>query len=251
MVRLRANNWALDNVETVLFDKDGTLIDLHYFWGKMTELRALEVIKRFSLPQEIFEKLCGFLGYDIVTGKMLSDGITALYSRSKIIEIFNGNLQELGVLTTPAELAEIFDFVSQEFYKDMYQYVKPIDDAIEFAKTLCSRGLRLGIVTSDSVESTHLTLEKFGWENLFDVVVGRESSAQTKECGALTMIALTQLGANAETTVMIGDAPMDYWGAKNAGVKRTILVATGQLQPGDLQEYSPYVLSSLKEISIE
>ena len=46
MINLISKKWTLKNIDTVLFDKDGTFIDLHYFWGKMTEMRALEVIKR-------------------------------------------------------------------------------------------------------------------------------------------------------------------------------------------------------------
>ena len=52
MIKLSTKNWTLDNIEAVFFDKDGTFVDLHYFWGKMTELRAEEIIKRFNLSQE-------------------------------------------------------------------------------------------------------------------------------------------------------------------------------------------------------
>ena len=31
MISLKTNDWRLENIETVLFDKDGTFIDLHYF----------------------------------------------------------------------------------------------------------------------------------------------------------------------------------------------------------------------------
>ena len=88
MINLVTKDWTLNDIETVLFDKDGTFIDLHYFWGKMTELRAEEVIKHFDINPVEFSRLCAFLGYDTNSGKMLSDGITALYSRVKIIEIF-------------------------------------------------------------------------------------------------------------------------------------------------------------------
>ena len=124
MISLKSKSWQIDNVETVLFDKDGTFIDLHYFWGKMTELRVQEIIKRFELDVDCFEKLCLSLGYDVNSGKMLSDGITALYSRSKIIEIFRGNLVDFGVKTTEIELAEIFDYVSEIFlsgYGEIYK----------------------------------------------------------------------------------------------------------------------------------
>ena len=48
MISLKSETWQIDNIETIIFDKDGTFIDLHYFWGKMTELRIKEIIKRFT-----------------------------------------------------------------------------------------------------------------------------------------------------------------------------------------------------------
>ena len=251
MISIRSKDWQIDNIETVLFDKDGTFIDLHYFWGKMTELRCEEIIRIFNLSQENFSDLCLCLGYDLKSGKMLSDGITALYSRSKIIEIFRKNLEKFGVFTTEDKLAQIFDAVSLIFYKDMIKYTKPIPEAIEFIKKLHAMGIRLGIVTSDSVESTELTLKNFGWEYLFSSVVGRESSSETKESGALTKIALSELRANPETTIMIGDAPMDYLSAKNAGIEKTILVATGQLAIKELKKTSDYSVASLELLEIK
>ncbi|MBO5446217.1 HAD family hydrolase [bacterium] len=250
MISLKTKNWQIDDIKTVLLDKDGTFIDLHYFWGKMTELRVKEIIKRFNLEAGNFRKLCLHLGYDINTGKMLSNGITALYSRSKIIEIFRGNLEEFDVFTTDEELAEIFDYVSEIFYQDMVKYTKPIESAVEFIKVLSQKGVKLGVVTSDSVVSTELTLKNFGWEDLFEVVVGRETSNETKESGALTKIALEKLGANPQATIMIGDAPMDYISAKNAGIENTILVATGQIRAEELQQTSSFVVGSLSEIEI-
>ena len=250
MISLRTKNWQIDNIDTIFFDKDGTFIDLHFFWGKMTEMRCLEIIKRYNLEATLLNTLCEFLGYDIDSKKMLSDGITALYSRSKIIEIFRGNLLEFGVEISELELAEIFDFVSLEFYKEMMNYTKPIEDAIEFIKKIKLKGRKTAVVTSDSVESTKLTIKNFGWVNLFDCTVGRESSQETKESGALARIALEKLGSNPLNTLMIGDAPMDYISAKNAGINNIILVSTGQIVEAELKKVSEKTISSLKEIVI-
>lgn len=250
MISLRTKNWQINDIETVLFDKDGTFIDLHYFWGQMTELRAKEIIKRFHLDNCYFEELCLFLGYNPNEGKMLSDGITALYSRSKIIEIFKNDLLKYDIHTTDIELEQIFDEVSEQFYKNMQKYTKPIDSAIDFIKKLRKNGIKVGIVTSDAKESTVLTLKHFKWENLFDVVIGRESSSAAKESGIPTRMAIELIGANPKTTIMIGDAPMDYISAKNAGIERTILVATGQIEEEELKKTSNYTAPSLEEIVI-
>ena len=250
MINLKTNEWEIRNIDTVLFDKDGTFIDLHFFWGKMTELRVEEIIKQFKLDKNCFDKLCLCLGYNTKTNKMLKDGITALYSRSKIIEIFKNDLKEFNVNTTDEKLAEIFDYVSEQFYKNMQNYTKPIDNAIEFIKKLHKKGIKIGIVTSDAKESTDLTLKYFGWEYLFDVVIGRESSPYTKESGEPTKIALKILNANPETTILIGDAQMDYISAKNADIEKTILFATGQIEKKELEKTSFYTANTLKEIEL-
>ena len=79
-------------------------------------------------------------------------------------------------------------------------------------------GIKLGIVTSDSKESTEKTINYFEWNDLFQVIIGRESTPYTKESGEPTKLAVKELNANPNTTLMIGDAPMDYISAKNAGI---------------------------------
>ena len=132
-------------------------------------------------------------------------------------------------------------------------YCRPVknqDEAIDFIKSLRAQNLKLGIVTSDAKESTLLTLKHFGWEDLFDVVIGRESSPHTKESGEPTKLALEIIGANPKTTIMVGDAPMDYISAKNAGIENTILASTGQIEEEELKKTSPYTVKSLNEILI-
>ena len=182
---------------------------------------------------------------------MLHDGITALYSRSKIIEIFKSNLETLNVKITEKELEEIFDDVNKKFYKDIQKYTKPIESAIQFINKLHSTNIKMGVVTSDSVESTKLTLKQFGWEKYFDCIIGRESSPYTKESGEPTKLALNKLSANPKTTIMIGDAPMDYISAKNAGIENTILVASGQLDQKTLSQTSPFVVEDLVEVCFD
>ena len=250
MISLKTDNFEINNIDTILFDKDGTFIDLHYFWGKMTEMRVEEIIEKFNLPKDLFPKLCLYLGYDTSKVEMLQNGITAMYSRPVIIEIFCKNLNELGIKITENDIEEIFDNVSKLFYENMSEYTKPIESAIDFIKNIKSKGLKTGIVTSDTKESTLLTLKHFHWEDLFDVVIGRESTKETKESGVPVKLALELLKSNPENTLMVGDAPMDYLAAKNGGVNRTILVSTGQIDKETLSKTSGYTVSSLDEISI-
>lgn len=250
MINLKTETWEIKDIDTVLFDKDGTFIDLHYFWGKMTELRVQEIMKVFNMSENIFNELCLCLGYDVFNGKMLKNGITALYSRNKIIEIFVKDLLKYNIQTSDNEITKIFDLVSERFYSQMYKYTKPIEEAINFIKMLNQKGVKCGIVTSDSVTSTELTLKHFNWQSLFGVIIGRESTSENKESGVGTKKALEILNSSPSNTLMIGDAPMDYLAAQNAGIKNVVLVATGQIEKQELLLTVPNVVNSLNEIFI-
>ena len=100
MIKLSHNDWLIENVDTVLFDKDGTIIDLHYFWGKITEMRVLAIISKYNLSEDLYNTLCFFLGYDVNKHMMLPEGITAVYSRIKIIEIFTNNNGKVWIATS-------------------------------------------------------------------------------------------------------------------------------------------------------
>lgn len=250
MISLSNGSWKIENIDTVLFDKDGTFIDLHFFWGKMTEMRVQEVINYYNLSQDIFDELCKYLGYNVNTKKMLSDGITALYSRSKIIELFNDKLIAVGILSKVEDLEMIFDNVSEKFYENMITYTKPINEAVDFIKKIKKLGVKVGIVTSDSVKSTELTIRQFGWQDLFDVVIGRESCISPKETGEPVLLALDRLNSKPENSIMVGDTSVDFLSAQKAGIERTVLVATGQVAKDELNQYSKTVVASLKELIV-
>lgn len=248
MINLATEDWKINNIDTILFDKDGTFIDLHSFWGKITELRILEILKIYDIDNSYFNELCLFLGYDTKAKKMLSNGITAIYSRNIIIEKLNQKLKEITNLSNPNEIELIFDNITKEFNTDMFNFINPIDSAIDFIKKMYSKGIKLGIVTSDSVETTILTLEYFNLKHVFKTIIGRESSNFTKESGEPTKLALKNLNSTSETALMIGDTKSDYISAKKAGIQKVILTATGQEPLEELKKITPCVIYSLKEI---
>lgn len=250
MISFSTKNWQINNIDTVFFDKDGTFVDLHYFWGKMTELRVKEIIKRYSLSTDFLFPLCLTLGFDINTQKMLSNGITALYSRIKVIEIFSEDLKKYNINIKKEEIALIFDYVSKEFYKDIDEYIKPIDSAINLIKLLKSQNIKLGLITADAIESTNLTLNKLHLENIFDVIYARESCSDTKESGVPAILALKDINSLPQNTIMIGDTPSDNLCAKKANIEKTILVSSGQIDKKELLKTSPFVVEDLKEITI-
>lgn len=251
MVDLYTDNWEIKNIDTVLFDKDGTFIDSHVYWGRIISLRINEVLKFYKIDNKHFDELCLSLGYDTKTKKLIEKGPIALLAREAVINSLMEKLNSIGVNSKEDDIKMLFEKVHLEFLKEIYDYIKPIKEAEVLFKRLKEKGVKLAVVTSDMKANTEVILEQLNFSKYFDLVIGKDSCKQPKKTGEPALVALSELKENASNTISVGDAPMDFEMAKNAHLAGSILVATGQITENKLKKYTNTVVKSLDEVFIK
>jgi pyrophosphatase PpaX len=129
--------------------------------------------------------------------------------------------------------------------------IRPFDGAVEAIALLKSRGLKLGVVTSKMHAGALRGLKHCGFEGLFDVVIGADNVDEHKPHPAPVRAALAQLGASAESAVMVGDSPHDLASGRAAGAF-TAAVAWGPFPREQLLATAPdYWLETPREIAAQ
>lgn len=251
MAKLYTDKWALDNIKAVLFDKDGTFINSHIYWGEIIKRRIHAVMQHFEIKEDLFDSLCSSLGLDTKTGLLIKEGPIAIFSREVVVTSLINKLKECGVSSNSSTIEEIFKKVHENFLPDIYNYVKIIEDAKILFDKLKSVEIKLAVVTSDMHANTDAILKHLGLEKYFDLVIGKDDCSKAKKTGEPAKIALKKLNVKAENTISVGDAEMDYLMAKNAGLKGSILVATGQTPLEELLDYTPTSVEKLKEVHVD
>lgn len=251
MAKLYTDKWALDNIKAVLFDKDGTFINSHIYWGEIIKRRIHAVMQHFEIKEDLFDSLCSSLGLDTKTGLLIKEGPIAIFSREVVITSLINKLKECGVSSNSSTIEEIFKKVHENFLPDIYNYVKIIEDAKILFDKLKNVEIKLAVVTSDMHANTDAILKHLGLEKYFDLVIGKDDCSKAKKTGEPAKIALKKLNVKAENTISVGDAEMDYLMAKNAGLKGSILVATGQTPLEELLDYTPTSVEKLKEVQVD
>ena len=251
MFNFYGNNWKIENVTTVLFDKDGTFLDDNVYWGKLAECRIDEIIKHFNLDKNLFEELCFAIGHNPNTCKLIKNGPVGVMSRNEVINFMVEELKKYKVETDFDTISNIFDKVHKEFLNNIDRYVEFLPYSQEFIKDLKSRGLKLAVVTSDNYENTVKILKILNIEDCFDVVIGKDNCTKDKKTGEPALVAIDKLNSSKEETIVIGDALMDFLMGENAGLKGSILVSTGQTDIEVLKECTNCVVQNLREVFVE
>ncbi len=225
-------------------------MDSHLYWGRIIARRSVAIIEHYSLDRDMFADICRTMGYDTRNRRLLPEGPIALVSREEVIETVERFLLGHGIAVGEKEIASIFIREHKIFLSELFEYTRILPGVRLLLDQLKKHAVITAVVTTDAIQNTKKILSYLELASLFDLVIGKESTAAPKITGAPALKALQQLGISADKTICVGDAPMDLIMARNSGLKAGVGVATGQLTAACLSEHSNYIVGSLFEIQV-
>ena len=159
MLSIYCENNVVENIDTVLLDKDGTFIDAHIYWGEIIKRRASKLIDFYKISNILFDKICLAMGYDVKINKLIESGPIALLPRNDVILILQNFFKDISITTEYEDISAIFDTVNKEFLPYINDYVKLIDGSVSLLSNLKNAGAKIAVVTSDSYDNTLNILE--------------------------------------------------------------------------------------------
>jgi HAD superfamily hydrolase (TIGR01509 family) len=214
-------------VDAVIFDLDGTLIDSIGIYYKIIDV-VFEKLKLPPVPREIILEAVkdGDFDWDCVLPEHMKDRKDELIASA--LEI-------------------IYDIYPQMFGKDL----KLIPGADSILKEISSDGIKIGIVTSTPQEGMVYKLQPLinaGIEKLFEVIVTADDVKNKKPAPEPLINCVKRLDVARSKSVYIGDTRVDIRAGKAAKMK-TIGVLTGFDDYESLKEERPNaIIDSIDEL---
>lgn len=155
------------NVDAVIFDKDGTLMDFDAFWVTVSQRVMEELLRRLGREDIGTDALLEALGvHDGVTDP---DGMLCWGTYGQISRVVWQVLQERGCGISPEELAVLVE-EGYGRYADTGDMKPTCPELKQVLAELKRRGKKLAVVTTDNEPVTRKCLERLGIGELFDRV---------------------------------------------------------------------------------
>lgn len=250
MVDLVVNNKRINDVELVIFDRDGTLIELYHYWAQMIQKRADLICQHYGLDIVHQNKIIFEMGVDIANRKLRPEGPVGLKKREVVMQAAIDYLASIGIDQSQATCTEIFNQVDKLSQATLAGMIRPLRGAIDLIDRLRELGCKTAMATNDKTERARLCLELLGLINKFDYIIGADAVTCAKPAPDMVDMILAGLKMNKDHVVIVGDASSDMEMGINAKVKANIGVCSGITSKSRMLELTNYVIDDVSGIYV-
>jgi phosphoglycolate phosphatase len=225
-------------IKAVLFDKDGTLIDVNGTWVPFYKamlkqeqgLSALEVEAKMMVA-----------GLDPVSNTFRAGSTLA-----------GGTTRQLVALWWPdssaVEHAEITYRLDHDYAVLALSHMTPLMPLPPVFEALLALGLKLGVATNDGEVSAKRHLGALKVDHFFTAILGSDSVAIPKPSGQMVRMFAERAGILPHEIAMVGDNTHDLEEARNGGAGLAIGVLSGNAQRHHLAPHADYVFDSIADL---
>jgi phosphoglycolate phosphatase len=233
----------LDEIDLIIFDKDGTLIEFDLMWGGWVDdiSSQLEASTGLALREGLYE----MLGVDPATGLVYWHGLMAATPMARIREAIEAFVAAAGAGPEAARAA-----VDGAWYApDPVGLARPVTDLPELLRRLRAKVGTFAVATSDDRDPTERTLAALGIAEEMATLACADDGYPNKPAPDPVLRICERLSIEPGRTAVVGDSPADLRMARAAGAARVIAVLTGVGDEATLAPLSDIVLPSIEALA--
>ena len=228
-------------IRSVLFDKDGTLLDFEASWNE-TYLRTAEAIGRSWGDRALAAGMLRASGYQFERGGCAPNSVLACGAAPDIAQVWARSAGR----RSDAALIERIDTLLASGVRELAQPAIP--NLGEVLASLRRQGLLLGVATMDSEASARIGLGALGIADCFEFVCGYDSGFGSKPQPGMVDAFCCELGVVPDSVAVVGDTLHDVHMGLGAGAGLVVAVSGGAGEAAELAVAADVVIDDISHL---
>ncbi len=225
-------------IQGILFDKDGTLIEVNDTWLPIYRQMLREL---FQTDADGADMLLEKAGFDRATDTFKPGSILAAGTTRQLISIWWPGLDAAGI----AEKIRILDHDYAPLVKEALKPLMALEPVFAELKAM---GMRLGVATNDSHVSATNHMSHMGLVEHFEDIIAADTVEVPKPSGNMIRRFAEITGLRPAEIAMVGDNSHDMEEARNGGAGLAIAVLSGNAKHQDIAHLADHTIASVAEL---
>jgi phosphoglycolate phosphatase len=234
--------------QLVIFDKDGTLTDLHRLSLERGKARRDCILSRGgSDVSELWERI---VGVNLQTETIDQNGpLASLTCKEEILVATVSFYLNRYSWDDSKQMVQEAYIEADSSMKPLYGTVL-LHGVLETLSTLRHNGFKLAIASTDTRKRMEESFKALKIDTFFDAIVGGDDVENGKPAPDMILKAAEQTRSKLEETIIVGDSVNDMKMGKNAGVKACIGVLTSGGTREKLGPFADIIVDSITELNV-
>lgn len=225
-------------IRAVLFDKDGTLIDVNATWIPIYREMLMDI---FATDLEGAEALMAKAGYDKAADRFRAGSILAGGTTRQLVEVLWPGIDDTGA----ADKVRLLDHGYTHLVRERLTPLMPLEPILAELRAM---GMRLGVATNDSHVSAKAQMAEVGVITHFDGIIAADTVPVPKPSGNMIRSFAEITGIPASAIAMVGDNHHDMEEARNGGAGLAVAVLSGNAAHEDIAHLADHTLASIADL---
>ncbi len=239
------------DIQGIVFDKDGTLIDFHNTWPPAFRSVAERLAAPLAVPG-LADRLLAAGGQDPETDRITSGTLLAEGTTAELVECWLSVEPRLADLAETADGETVSDWLCRHldasWTANALGAVRSVTDLSALFGTLRASGIYIGVATNDVEEAALETTRQFDVQHHVAFHAGYDSGHGAKPEPGMILAFCQHVGLDPATVAMVGDNPADARAGRAAGCGLVIGVLTGPSERAMLEGHTDVVLDSIADV---
>ena len=253
MINLQINGNTYENIDFIIFDKDGTLFQLYPYCSKMVFERTNAICNVLENHDKTFQDwLILTMGVDLKNHKIFPEGPIGVYSKYYAQDILFEKMNSKGYNISKKELKTAFETADTNINR--IEYLKgalvPVPGMIDFVEDI-SKECNCAIYSNDMTQRLHDTLKLFDINKYFNCVLGSDLVKKHKPDPMGVIKIMEKLEIAPEKTAFVGDSVLDIECGKRAKCKYLFSVISDISDLKFLKSNSNQIIKDFTKIKIK
>ena len=253
MLNLSTNSETCEDIDLMIFDKDGTLFQLYPYCQKMVFQRTNAIcdILNNHDPQ-LKNWLIKEMGVDLKNQKIFPEGPIGVYPKYYAMDLIFEKMTAKGYEIDKDQIKEAYANADQvintvNYLKDALVPVEGMIEFIEAAGTKC----QMAIFSNDMTERLKDTLEIFNIGKYFDHILGGDLVEKQKPDPMGILMIMDKLNVSPGKTAFFGDSKFDVESGKRAKCKYIFGVLSDISDEQFLKSNQTILINNFNQITID
>ena len=225
-------------IRAILFDKDGTLIDVNATWIPIYREMFMDI---FATDIAGAEELMAKAGYDKAADRFRAGSILAGGTTRQLVEVLWPGINE----QEAAAKVHLLDRGYTHLVRDRLMPLMPLAPILSELRAM---GLKLGIGTNDSHVSAVAHMTAVGVIAHFDGIIAADTVPVPKPSGNMIRSFAEMTGLAPSAIAMVGDNHHDMEEARNGGAGLAVAVLSGNAAHADIAHLADHTLDTIAEL---